>query len=116
KEAPAAGRVRGALTEAVVAETVVARGAERAARAPALPPGGGVGVQHDRVAALGTGARVQAQGRAARLGPLDKAERAVAAVMRGAPQPIGRAVVDVGVQIVAPVVLCRERRRGGRTE
>src|SRR5207244_7213363 len=104
-------RVPGVITEAVVAETVVTRGAERAARAPALPPGGGVGVQRDRVAALGTRARVQAQGRAARLGPLDKAERAVAAVMRGAPQPIRRAVVDVGVQIVAPVALCRERRR-----
>src|SRR2546430_16083030 len=70
--------VRGILrvvAEPVVAETIVAHRGERAARAPPLPPRRGLGIHHERPAPLRPGARVDAQRRAARLWPLDEAER-----------------------------------------
>src|SRR5207302_11362652 len=49
-----------------------------------------------------------------RLGPLDEAERAVATVMERPPQATGRRVVEVWIEIGAPVALGVQRRRSPR--
>src|SRR5256886_6277366 len=86
------------VAEPVVAETIDAQRGERAARAPPLPPRRGLGIHHERPAPLRPRARVDAQRRAARLGPLDEAERAVATVMERPPQATGRRVVEVWIR------------------
>src|SRR5256886_13674982 len=111
--------VRGILrvvAEPVVAETIVAQRGQRAARAPPLPPRRGLGIHHERPAPLRPRPRVDAQRRAARLGPLDEAERAVATVMERPPQATGRRVVEVWIEIVAPIALGVQRLRSPRGE
>src|SRR2546423_317209 len=106
----AVGDVSRIVAEAVVAEVVLANGAERASKAPPVPPGGSPRVERHAVAALRARSDVQVQRCSAWLGPLHEAEWAVAAIVERTPQPVAGTVGEVGIEVGAPVALGRKRR------
>src|SRR2546422_9965939 len=112
----AVARVLRVVSQAVIAESVHAHGAEGESGPPAHPPRWCLRVHDQRVTALGTGARIEVDRREVRLRPLDEADGTVPPIVEPDPQPVARAVGQVGVQGAAPVALRGEPRGGGRQE
>ncbi len=109
-------RVVRVVSEAVVAESVHAHGAEGESDPPARPPRWCLRVHDQRVAALGTGPRIEVERREIRLRPFGEADGTVPPVVEPDPQPVARAVGQIGVEVAAPVALRRDRRRGQREQ
>jgi len=103
------GEVAGVVAQTVEPQAIVARGRERQAGAPPLPPGGGLRVGDQGPAAPRARRGVEVERGEIRLGPLDESHGAVAAVVERAPEAVDRAVIRVGIEILTPKALRGER-------
>ena len=109
-------RVFRVVSQSVIAQSVHAHGAEGESGPPAGPPGRCLRVHDERVAALGTGPGIEVDRGEVRLRPLGEGDGAVSPVVEPDPQPVARAVGQIGVEAAAPVALRRDCRRGGREQ
>ena len=110
-------RVLRVVSQAVVAQAIHAYGTEGESGPPARPPRRCLCVRYEREAALGTGPGIEVDRREVRLRALGEAYGAVPSIVEPDPQPVARAVGQIGIEGVAPVALRRERPpRGGDSE
>src|SRR5205085_6744305 len=96
--------VGGAIPLAVVAEAIRADQAGCEPKPPAVPIGGRLRVGDDRIAALGTGARIERDPRKRWLWALRKAHGTRPVVMPRQPESVDRAVPNSGIEMVNPIV------------
>ncbi len=109
-------RVLCVVPQAVIAQSIHAYGAEGESGPPAGPPRRCLCVRDEREAALGTGPDIEVDRREVRLRALGGAHGAVPAIVEPDPQPVARAVGQIGIEVAAPVALRRQRRRGHREQ
>jgi len=110
------GEVARVVAQAVEPQPIVARGCQRQAGAPPLPPGGGLRVGDQGPAAARARRGVEVERGEIRLGPLDESHGAVAAVVERSPEAVDRAVIGVGIKTLAPEALRGERAPGARQQ
>jgi hypothetical protein len=116
----AVGIERRIVSLAVIAQAIAADQAEREAETPALPVRRELAVENEGVTALSAPPDIQCEPAEIRFGAFDVADRTRNVVVPGDPKPVGRAVIEDGIEMVDPVLprvdllLRRERRRAER--